>query len=490
MSITDKLKELMEKYESNEYMINRLHHHINHILPNTLEAENDNYNDRIQRTNILQTTQETFIKVFLDKHKYYYLSSSGNFYEYADNTYVIIKEDDILHKLLTTISEDRVLMDWKYKTKTTIIRRIKERNLLSSTPNTETIQHVLNALYPAFFPSKNATKYFLTVVGDNILKKQTFIRVINKHAHLFYDIDCLSSLIGASSITTNFASKYNDSHVYNQYRLLQVNEHFSQEMWYNVIGMLHLDFLCVAAHYSNRYSSSEKFIETIADNNLKQHIMYLQTNSQEQIITRFIEHSTQPADITFHITWKQLHYIWKQYLGIQVLPNMMYSYALKQSLVNKLQYDEANDSFLNITSKYLPMISKFLQFWEHHIHLSTNNELEISELYALYNLSTTMKEHDILKLVKHFYPEIVVVDNKYILGIECDLWNKQTDIQELIEWYKQNKPVDIVSIDEMYEKYTARLSGTEKRISSKRYFEKYIRSELKEYIVYETFFQF
>jgi hypothetical protein len=261
-------------------MINRLHHHINHILPNTLEAENDNYNERVQRTNILQTTQETFIKVFLDKHKYYYLSSSGNYYEYADNTYLIIKEDDILHKLLTTISEDRVLMDWKYKTKTTIIRRIKERNLLSSTPNTETIQYVLNALYPAFFPSKNATKYFLTVVGDNILKKQTSIRVINKHAHLFYDIDCLSSLIGASSITTNFASKYNDSHVYNQYRLLQVNEHFSQEMWYNVIGMLHLDFLCVAAHYSNRYVSSEKFIETTADNHLKHHIMYLQTNSQ------------------------------------------------------------------------------------------------------------------------------------------------------------------------------------------------------------------
>jgi hypothetical protein len=136
------------------------------------------------------------------------------------------------------------------------------------------------------------------------------------------------------------------------------------------------------------------------------------------------------------------------------------------------------------------MISKFLHFWEDHIHLSNNNELEVSELYALYNLPTSMKEHDILKLVKHFYPEIVVVDNKYILGIECDLWNKQTDIQEVIEWYKENKPVDIVSIDEMYEKYTTQLSGTDKRISSKRYFEKYIRYELKEYIVYETFFQF
>jgi hypothetical protein len=154
--------------------------------------------------------------------------------------------------------------------------------------------------------------------------------------------------------------------------------------------------------------------------------------------------------------------------------------------MNKLQYDEASDSFLNITSKYLPMISKFLHFWEDHIHLSTDgftNELEISELYALYNLSITMKEHDILKLVKHFYPEIVIIENKYILGIECDLWNKQTDIQELIEWYKHNKPVDIVSIDEMYEKYTNQLSGTEKRISSKRYFEKYIRYELKEYII-------
>ena len=72
-SIHDKIDELYKKYESNEYMLNRLNNHITTILPNTLELENTNYNERQTRTNTLQTVQETFIRVFLNKNKYYYL---------------------------------------------------------------------------------------------------------------------------------------------------------------------------------------------------------------------------------------------------------------------------------------------------------------------------------------------------------------------------------------------------------------------------------
>ena len=116
MDPIQKVMELYAKYESNDYMLNRLNSHIFTILPNTLELEHENYNERTLRTNALQSMQETFIKVFLDKHKYYHIPSSGHYYEYVDDTYTICKEDDIHYKLLSTISEDRSLMDWKYKT--------------------------------------------------------------------------------------------------------------------------------------------------------------------------------------------------------------------------------------------------------------------------------------------------------------------------------------------------------------------------------------
>lgn len=484
MDPNEKIAELYKKYESNEYMLNRLNTHLFTILPNTLEMENENYAERILRTNALQTMQETFIKVFLDKHKYYYIASSGYYYEYIDDTYIIRKEDDIHYKLLSTISEDRTLMDWKYKTKSSILRRIKERHLLTSTPNTATIQHILNALHPTIFPSKNATKYFLTIIGDNILKKQTPIKVINKNAHIFAEMDRMAPYIGVNNLTSNFTSKYNDNHTYSQYRLLIVNDQISIKVWINLINHLGLDLLCVAAHYSNRYGSSEHFLDSL---DIKSHVMYLQINSQETIVSRFIEHSTQPANDSFQITWKQIHYIWKQYLTYQNIPNMIYSNSLKQMLKQKLTYEESADAFTNITSKYLPNISHFLQFWEENIIESDSNELEISELYVLYG-SSNLKETDISKLIQHFFPETKIVENKYILNVECKLWNKQTGIISLLDTYKNNPSLDIVSIDDLYTEYTNKTKG--RLIVSKQYFETYIKRTLSNVIVYDTFIDF
>ena len=82
-----------------------------------------------------------------------------------------MREDDIQHQLLTNISKDKTLMQWKYKTKINIIKQIKERNLFQCVPEPETIQKVIKNLYPFLFKSKNDVKYFLTVIGDNILKK-------------------------------------------------------------------------------------------------------------------------------------------------------------------------------------------------------------------------------------------------------------------------------------------------------------------------------
>jgi hypothetical protein len=209
--IIDKCKDsisiLYEKYKDNDYMLQRLHNHVVNYLPNTLDYELKNHEKRIDRNNFLTNVQQTFIQVFLQKNLYYYLSSINLFYEYNGTTYMIVKEDDIIHKLLSSISKDRVLLDWKQKTKINILKQIKERSLFTSIPESDTIQNVLNMLYPTFFKSKKYAKYFLTIIGDNILKKNTHIifLVSNKMKKLLNELDGISTIsIGINNITNNY----------------------------------------------------------------------------------------------------------------------------------------------------------------------------------------------------------------------------------------------------------------------------------------------
>ena len=141
-NIIKTINEICETYKDNPYIINRIQNYI-HNLPMLLTNDLANYEKRINRNNELITEHEVFCKVFLSKYKYYYLPNNNCFYEYNDNTYKVIKEDDIHHHLLSTITEQGKLIQWKYKTKQHIIKLIKERHLFKCIPETYTIQNVL-----------------------------------------------------------------------------------------------------------------------------------------------------------------------------------------------------------------------------------------------------------------------------------------------------------------------------------------------------------
>ncbi len=110
------IDKLIEKYKDNEYILQRLRNHVALYLPNTLENECKNHEKRKNLNSYLSEEQQIFIQVFLSKNNYYYLSNNGFFYEYNGKDYFIVKEDEIIHKLLSTISKDRILLQWKHKT--------------------------------------------------------------------------------------------------------------------------------------------------------------------------------------------------------------------------------------------------------------------------------------------------------------------------------------------------------------------------------------
>ena len=364
---------LFEKYENNEYMLQRIHNHVVNYLPSVLDNELKNHEKRITRNMYLTNEQQIFIKVFLNKNQYYYLSNNNCFYEYTGKNYYIIKDDDIIHKLLSNISKDRVLLEWKHKTKFNILKQIKERSLFSTIPETDTIQNVLNILYPYIFNTKNQAKYFLTILGDNILKKnQNLIFLSNsKIKKLLSEIDTISYFsIGYTNVTNNFIIKYHENHFYDNCRLIKVNENSSIDIWNDTLIKNGLDLICVATHYSNRYENSDNYLNTKADEELKNYSYYLKNIPQQEIISSFCSKCFQITNINVDsninsnkIEWKNVHFIWKQFISSLSLPNMIYSNTLKNLLKETFTYDESIDAFINITSKYLPIESDFIKFW-------------------------------------------------------------------------------------------------------------------------------
>jgi hypothetical protein len=127
---------------------------------------------------------------------------------------------------LSTITDEGKLIQWKHKTKLNIIKKIKERNLLKSTPDTYTIQNVLGFLQ-TIFESRTEAKYFLTVIGDCILKKnigQQMYFINSNIKKLILLIDSIAYVTTGNSIMNNFISKYHDSHDITNYRLIKTNE--------------------------------------------------------------------------------------------------------------------------------------------------------------------------------------------------------------------------------------------------------------------------
>jgi len=512
-TIYQMINELNIKYKNNSYMLNRLETHLLN-LPNMLEQENKRYDERVSRFNELTLEQDNFHKVFLSKHQYFYMPYNNIYYEYDGKTYKIVKDDDIHHNLLSTITDEGKLIQWKHKTKQTIIKNIKERSLLKSTPETYTIQNVLGFLQ-TIFQTKSEAKYFLTVIGDCIFKKniENLLYFVSSNTKkLIAMIDSICYVTTGNSIMNNFITKYHESHKTSLYRLIKINDasnSFSQEIVKDVLNNMGIDLLCVACHYSERYTNADNYLKTKTDDVHAQYFVY---NSTEKIIDDFIGQCIEKVNSESNINWKNMHYIWKLYLTSINIPNMIYSIQLQTILLGKLENmnENGNIIFTHITSKYLPNVSSFLSFWDKYIVISFDNnmddEYEIDEIATLYKNSEQKNYNDVkqisdanmIQMICHYFsPQVEVIDNKYITNIRCNLWSKQDDIMEFLNSYKSSQQSSIsselISFDDLYNKYKTyfKAKGVIDQksypIVSKQFFEKLLTYQLSEYIHFDKF---
>lgn len=501
----EKIEYLLKKYENNEYIKNKLANHILNQLSDMLENADANNIKREERKQKLESNQLAFTNSFLNRNNYFHIANTDIFFSYDGKHYKTYKEDDILHEILTKITQEECLMPWKHKIKLNIIKQMREKSLFYSIPESYTIQYVLNNIVPALFPNKVEAKYFLTIIGDNILRKnENLIYLINPNIKNLIKMlaSATYNYFGNSNILNSFKFKYHEQHNYSDCRLINFDRTYKNNFLSNEFNNNILDLLCVAVYYSKRYNTADEYLINSQLNNLINYSFYLKTNSLDYIINEFIEKSLQkcvPSNNSssqlMKINNKKMMYLWKSYLRDNNLPNIIFQNNLKNILKDKIDYDETSDSFLNITSIHLPLISNFILFWDENMKENEEDtELEIEEIIMLFRhwysttqLKTSIAISDtlVLELIRHFYSDIIIDKDKYILHVSCILWDKRdiihgflNNLKTLCETRGEKYAISLNSIYVNYCKFSKKDLCT----TSKLYFEKIAKEIIGDYI--------
>lgn len=478
----------IDLYKDNDYMTSRLIIFIENLFPTSLINAKKNHDNKLKEKVTEELQCNTFAERFINGNSYYYLSYPSLFIKYNGINYYIYNEDEILYQILSTITNKPELRSNKHKIKNWTLKKLKEHSPFISIPESTTIQNVINYIYPRFFSSRNAAKYFLTIIGDCILKKNENIIFIanNSIKMLIKELNHIAyTFLGVSNLLSCIKFKYHD-HDYDKCRFICSNKSIEPIHLPENLNILQLDIIVVAVHYSNRFSNSDYFIEQCDETDFTEHATFLKNNSLDDIVNLFCKNTLVLSKDSF-ITTKNIHFLWKKFLNDIGMPNIVFYNTLNQVLKTKIDYCKEKDEYKNITSPHLPFVSNFMSFWELNMECDDDNELEIGEINKLFS-EWNGKGNKMLKisgdpeiilidLIKHFFPNVIIEDNKYIMGFKCKLWNKYIDVVNAIEIFKlqlnlQNvnaiKESSNVTINQIYENY----SKNKKRIVSKRYFEK------------------
>ncbi len=505
--IIEAIKELYAKYEQNPFMEQKVTNYVCSQLPLIFENIERTHNERSQRIDELTAEQDSFIQHFLYNNRYFYHPSTETFFYYNGDRYRQYGEDDILFNVLSTISKDANLMQWKHKTKATIMKRIKENHLYKAIPESGTIQTVLNLFCPAVFKTKTEAKYFLTILGENIVGKTrstdddavvaaSLIHIIPASAKQFiHRLNTLCQSWFGCNLSQTFKYKYHADHSYSSIRIFNFNgsgdtENPMFESGFNDRG---LDILCVACHYANRYINSDNYaLKYSNDAELVNAVFFLKNISPDTLVDMFVGEYIGvsssvdikiSSSVDIKISWKNMSYLWKHFLEAKHLPNVIVAAKLKTHLTSRLSdyYDVDADVFTGINSKYLPSVCKFLQFWDDTMEVDeTELELEVSEIAVLFKKwvesrresaaqihEKQISEKQICDLITYFYPEVEIEGEKYIYKMKNKMWDKQLDIQMAMEDLKDRlgcegwrQVTEHVSLYDAYVHYSNYMNGS------------------------------
>jgi len=498
-TLYDKINSLLEKYSENEYISGRIYNYIEKLLPAMIENEVKTQAKREERKKQLSDVRDEFIERFMHKNNYFYSPHCELFLIYDGLHFHGYSEDNIQHQILTTITSEQSLIPWKHKITKSIVKIVKERSPLKHLPESATIQYVINSIFPSIFSSRNHAKYFLTVIGDCLTNKasQNEIYIASHNLkELIREIGNQSfNFFVFPNVFHTIKYKYYD-HNFSDCRLIDTQPTINQKIWETGFQKQIVDLLCVAAHYSKRYGSADGFAERYKEQTTVQLIRYLTDKTNESLVEEFIDQNIQKhTQEGGSITYPEMVYLWKQHLVRKRIPNVIFNAPLRATFLKLLTHDSETDSFTDVTSAQLPSGKMFMEFWESQM-MSNEQEthLEIDEIMTLMKQWNKKALHQmdaacILRTLKHFYPDVEVEDDKFIMHVESKLWSKKKHIDDFLTAFRakcmdetdENGNVGAISLHNAYDAYNDFSKGA-LIMASKPYFERHLFDTIEEYI--------
>ena len=475
---------MKQRYKDNPYVLQRLHQYMQHLSDHLKNMEEE-YNKRNARKDEQIKLINMFVKKFFQKYELFYISNTELFIQYKDNHYSLITEDDIYHLIHNELKNQpfyyRVL---KFKIKNSILKQIKENTLFQTIPETNTIQMVLHYFSPSVFVNKNHLKYFFTIIGDTLFKKNTHLIHIIDHSYKMF-LTKFSQYIYqffGKSITETFKYKYYEHH-YENCRLFEPIQYKSgQSMDHTFLREHIFDIMVVCCYYSVRYKSSDLYIKNESNDTVfNKHTLLLSTFTPSSVVDKFVDELFMKEDEQT-LSYKDMYFLWRVFLKKYKLPCISSQTNFKSILQEKGYLEYETEICTGIKSTVPITWNTFQQFWSQNIQMGEDidDELEIDEITTLYNDWANTKGHVneemlneeyLMEIMSWMMPEVLIDENKYIYNISCKLWDKKKDIHQCLE--VMQKDVENKNTENKY-KYYVEWVKENKRIVSKRYFDSII----------------
>jgi hypothetical protein len=165
-------------------------------------------------------------------------------------------------EILTLITNKHVLTPWKQKVRVEVIAQLKKHTIhnVNMIPSSNTIQHVLQILQSIFLSNKYYSKFFLTLLGDSLLKKtDSSLSIITSSScdKFLNELEFQIHHYMKCYFKDSFKHKYHKQH-YDNIRLLDTREcEKNAFIWSPTIKNYIFDIIFVACHYSKRYINSD-----------------------------------------------------------------------------------------------------------------------------------------------------------------------------------------------------------------------------------------
>lgn len=500
-SIIENLQCLYEKFSVNPYAIDKFIQYLNNS-EDYVNQQIVEKRERDERRRLLEEFREIFIKDFLRNNNYLYIPDSSLFVQYDGEDYILIQEDIIWSKILTQINIEKNLLPWKQRVRMELLMQIRKSHVTNTIPESCTIQKVLRIMTTSIVPNKDYAKYFLTVLGDAILRKPTS----NTHltdGKITTFVDFLQYELNKfvkNNITTLFKTKYHN-HEYKDLRLLPLHQNIDMPfLWEHLIKQNALNIIAVACHYSNRYEYADKFVEQCTNHEMKSYVFMLKNTSKEEYVKEFKKNMLQTSE-TLYMNHKEMLFAWKQYLTVNNLQNIMFYKEFYDIIGN--YYKHSDGIYLNVTCESINYVKNFNSFMNDTMTLKCYEsesdytigefeqninkhvfKYEVSELVQLFNLwlhsgsnnitthNTNMNEELFIQLLQHFYDNFIIEDNRFVINCSNTLWNKKTDtLRFLHEYCASNDCLHGLELYEKYCQYVKVQNNIHKMCVSKEYFD-------------------